>query len=223
MDARTRNPRGEGERLRATLLDVATDLLAEVRDVERLSVRAVTSRAGVSPTALYLHFADKDALVEAIEERCFHALAERLVTAREAHADDPWAGLRAMGGAYLAFAREQPGWYGVCFQTGTHDDVVGEVWDAHPTARIGMDVFGLLVDQVSRCTGVDAEGAFGRATILWAALHGRALVANALPGFPFPAEDDWVALLAGGWAGGDAPGAGAQAPSGNPASARMPG
>lgn len=210
MEARTRNPRGEGERLREALLDVATDLLGEVRDVDRLSIRAVTSRAGVSPTALYLHFADKDALVEAIEARCFVALGERLEAARDAHPDDPWDGLRAMGGAYLTFAREQPGWYGVCFQVGTHEDVVGKVWDEHPTARIGMGVFGLLVTQIARCSGADERTAYERATVLWAALHGRASVVNAMPGFPFPDEDTWIALLGDAWGGpsgvGDAEG-----------------
>lgn len=200
VEARTRNPRGEGERLRATLLDVATELLGEVQDVDRLSVRAVTARAGVSPTALYLHFADKDALVEAIEERCFAALSARLVAARDLHPDDPSAGLRAMGDAYLRFAREEPGWYGVCFQTGSDPDVVGDRWDAHPTARIGMGVFALLVEQVARCTGADERTSFDRATVLWAALHGRATVLNALPGFPFADEAAWVAMLADGFA-----------------------
>lgn len=223
MEARTRNPRGEGERLRETLLDVATDLLAEVRDVDRLSVRAVTARAGVSPTALYLHFADKDALVGAIEARCFVALGQRLSAARDAHPDDPWAGLRAMGGAYLAFAREEPGWYGVCFQTATHEHVVGKDWDDHPTARIGMDVFGLLVAQVSRCTGADERAAFDRATVLWAALHGRASVVNAMPGFPFADEDAWIALLADGWAGSGAEAPGAGVPGAGAPGAGVPG
>jgi AcrR family transcriptional regulator len=216
VEARTRNPRGEGDRLRATLLDVATELLAEVRDVERLSVRAVTAKAGVSPTALYLHFADKDALVVAIEERCFAALRARLEVARDAHPDDPWAGLRAMGGAYLTFAREDPGWYGVCFQAGGHEDVVGDAWDAHPTTGVGMDVFGLLVTQVVRCSGLDEAAAFDRATVLWAALHGRSSLLAAMPGFPFADEDRWLTLLTGGWGtdGGGSAGRGAAPPSG---------
>ena len=64
--ARTRNPRGQGERLRAALMDAARELLLELGDQDKLSVRAVTARAGVSPNALYLHFADKDALISAV-------------------------------------------------------------------------------------------------------------------------------------------------------------
>lgn len=203
VEARTRNPRGEGERLRGALLEVATELLAEVGDVERLSVRAVTRRAGVSPTALYLHFADKDALVAAIKARCFTALRDRLEAARDAHPDDPWDALRAMGAAYLGFARERPGWYGVCFQVEYHRELVDEAWDAHPTAQVGMAVFGVLVAQVARAAELDGQEAFDRATVLWAALHGRASVLLAMPGFPMAEEERWIGLLADGWAAAD--------------------
>lgn len=199
VEARTRNPRGEGERLRGALLEVATELLAEVGDVERLSVRAVTRRVGVSPSALYLHFPDKDALVAAIKERCFAALRDRLEAARDAHPDDPAAGLRAMGHAYLAFARERSGWYDVCFQVEYHRELKDDAWDAHPTARVGMAVFAVLVAQVARVTGLGETAAFDRATVLWAALHGRASVLLAMPGFPIAPEERWIALLAEGW------------------------
>ena len=63
---RARNPRGQGERLRLTLLDAARELLLELGDQDKLSVRAVTARAGVTPNALYLHFAGKDDLLSAV-------------------------------------------------------------------------------------------------------------------------------------------------------------
>ena len=63
---RPRNPRGQGERLRTTLMDAARELLLELGDQDKLSVRAITARAGVSPNALYLHFADKDELLSAL-------------------------------------------------------------------------------------------------------------------------------------------------------------
>ena len=64
--SRSPNPRGQGERLRTALLDAARDLLLELGDQSKLSVRAVTARAGVTPNALYLHFADKEALLRAV-------------------------------------------------------------------------------------------------------------------------------------------------------------
>src|ERR1700722_9362418 len=65
-NARTRNPRGQGDRLRTSLIEAARELLLELGDQSKLSVRSVTARAGVSPNALYIHFATKDELLDAV-------------------------------------------------------------------------------------------------------------------------------------------------------------
>ncbi|MGE4427381.1 MAG: TetR/AcrR family transcriptional regulator [Solirubrobacteraceae bacterium] len=222
MEARVRNPRGEGERLRDVLLDAATDLLAELHDVDAMSVRAVTRRAGVSPTAMYLHFADKDELVTATKSRCFTALRDRIDAAAErTAADDPTVRLRAMGAAYLAFAREQPGWYAVCFHTRfghapdgcavaeapvtepatTGSAVAGQApggGDAAATPADdgpGMDVFARLVEAVASCGIGDEPRALTVATVLWSALHGRVALERAMPDFPFPDEEPWIDRL----------------------------
>lgn len=208
MAVRPRSPRGEGERLRATLLDVATQMLSEVHDIDRLSIRGVTARAGVSPTALYIHFADKDALVEAIKQRCFTALRE-WVEAAGRDAADPRARLMTMGQAYLAFARERPGWYAVCFQTrfGKQQE------ESRPPDRDSEDaealVFLDLIDAVAAAyEGMDEQEVYEVATILWTALHGRASLMQAMPACPLPPEDVWLrrlALVVGGGAGASPP------------------
>ena len=80
---RERNPRGQGDRLRADLLDATVDLIAETGSVDGVSLRAAAKRAGVSPMAVYNHFEDKDALLEAAVEHCWDefqaALAEAMV------------------------------------------------------------------------------------------------------------------------------------------------
>jgi len=189
--ARVRNQRGEGDRLRAALLEAAGDLLAEAQDIDELSVRAVTARAGVSPTALYLHFADKEELVVAVKTSCFEALGEVLRRAEAAYEGDPQAQLRAMGRAYLRFAREQPGRYAILFHT-QHTPAQPRRKRRKPV--VGLDVFELVVAAVARCRGDDAD-AFEIAVALWMALHGRALAVGALPGFPFPDEERFVDLL----------------------------
>src|ERR1700677_473552 len=64
--ARKRNPRGQGDQLRTALMEAARELLLELGDQDKVSVRAVTARAGVSPNALYIHFATKDELLDAV-------------------------------------------------------------------------------------------------------------------------------------------------------------
>jgi AcrR family transcriptional regulator len=189
---RARNQRGEGERLRTALLDAASELLGESQDVEQLSVRAVTARAGVSPTALYLHFADKDELTAAVKARCFAALAAVLREAEAEHEGDRFAQMRAMGLAYLRFAHEQPGQYAILFQT--HIPKAGAPPDLHGAGGTGIECFDLLVGAVTRCIDDDTDPV-ELSILLWMALHGRAAVRSALPSFPFPEEERYVDLM----------------------------
>ena len=156
---RGRNPRGEGERLRATLLDAATDLIAESENPENVSVRAITRRAGVSPTALYLHFENREELFIAVSEACFAELGDAMCAAGEGAGDDPREQLVAMGHAYLRFARERPGHYAVLFQR----HITPEPEDDEP--KVGMHVFESLVEVVRAC-GVPDDAAFDYGVLL---------------------------------------------------------
>src|ERR1700733_13200573 len=102
---RTRNPRGQGERLRAVLMDAARELLLELGDQDKLSVRGVTARAGVSPNALYLHFADREELLSAVIIASYAELRAFLRAAVPEDAD-PTEQLRALARAYLDFAAQ---------------------------------------------------------------------------------------------------------------------
>lgn len=111
---RTRNPKGRGDRLRVELLDAAADLIAELGSVDRVALRAVAGRAGVSPTAVYRHFDDHDDLMSAAVTHCWQQFAAALAH-DPAEADDPHARFAAMGAAYLDFAAREPGKYAVLF------------------------------------------------------------------------------------------------------------
>jgi AcrR family transcriptional regulator len=191
MSTRVRNQRGEGERLRTSLLDAAAEMLVETHDLDQLSVRAVTARAGVSPTALYLHFADKEALIHAVKQRCVIALGDVLREAELEHDGDPLAQARGMGLGYLRFAREQPGQYAILFQIPKAAPQPGAGFDG-----VGAECFGLLVNAVTRCIGQrkDADP-FETSVLLWMALHGRATLLPAMPGFPLPDEERYVDVL----------------------------
>jgi AcrR family transcriptional regulator len=185
---RGRNPRGEGDRLRAALLEAATELLAESEDPENVSVRAVTRRAGVSPTALYLHFENREQLFREVSDECFAQLHSVMCAAGEGAGAEPRDQLVAMGHAYLRFAREHPGHYAVLFQRHITPAPDGD------ERKIGMDVFESLVAVVRRA-GIPDDEAFDYGVLLWMALHGRAAVPSAMPDFPFPDEARYVELL----------------------------
>lgn len=107
---RRRAPRGSGEQLRDEILDATTELLLETGHAKAVSIRAVAQRVGVTPPSIYLHFADKDALLDAVCARYFEKLDQEM---QRVTADQPstMEVLRAQGLTYVRFARENPELY----------------------------------------------------------------------------------------------------------------
>src|SRR5258706_3429757 len=87
--------------LPAALLQAAGKIL-EKEGVEALTVRALTRRAGVSHTAPYRHFPDREALLAALAAEGYAMLGSAQREAAATH------GLRGMGEAYVRFALEHP-------------------------------------------------------------------------------------------------------------------
>jgi AcrR family transcriptional regulator len=80
--------------------------------MEGLSLRKVASDVHLTPMAIYRHFADKEALVEALVLDALDRWAERVEGIPE---QDPIAWLEAAGDEFLAFALEEPRRFEVAF------------------------------------------------------------------------------------------------------------
>jgi AcrR family transcriptional regulator len=181
---RRRAPRGEGERLRDEILAATERLLVATGDVDGVSIRAIADAVGVTPPSIYLHFADKDALVNAVCERHFRELDRVSAEATEG-ITDPVAALRAMGTAYVRFGVEHPEEYRILFMS-RHTDAPSA---AYLERLKGLSGFEHLVAAVQRCmdAGTFAAGdAFAVACTLWAAVHGITSLLIAKPNFPWP-------------------------------------
>lgn len=179
---RRRNPHGEGSRLRQELIAAAAQQLAEAGD-DGLSLRGVAREVGIAAPSVYLHFASKEALLQAVLAEHFQAL-KRSIQEAAARAVGPAAKLRAGCLAYCRFAEEQPGPYRVLF--GTPPPLpASEPGQAKP----GMDAFATLVDGIAE--GMDAGvvppgDPFVVATGVWTALHGVVSLRRAMTDFPWP-------------------------------------
>jgi AcrR family transcriptional regulator len=90
----------------------AARAVLENEGIEGLTIRRVARRAQLSPMALYRHFADKDALLDALME---DGLAEWERIVRGIRAPDPLEWLMALGEAHLDFALKQPHRYDAAF------------------------------------------------------------------------------------------------------------
>jgi len=89
--------------LRAALLAEAERTLRE-QGIEALSLRDLARQAGVSHAAPRRHFADRQALLDALAEAGFARLGEEMRAAVEDADDDYQARLRAAATAYVRFA-----------------------------------------------------------------------------------------------------------------------
>ncbi|MGY1821948.1 TetR/AcrR family transcriptional regulator [Geodermatophilus sp. SYSU D00079] len=164
-------PRTPG-RLRADLVAAAAALIERTGAVEAVTLRAVAREAGVSAPAVYGHFADLDALVDAVLEEGFLAL-RAAIEAAVAGVADPVERLVAGCRAYVAAGLAAPARYRAMFQG---RQVPG-----------GAGAFDVLVDAVTACQ--EAGRSAGRdarrdATLVWTALHGVVTLRAAGVGAP---------------------------------------
>ena len=179
-----------GDLRRALLLEAVRTIHAE--GAVALTLRGVGDRLGVSRTALYRHFADKQALLDEVAAEGFRMLRAAL---HEAWGTGGRAGFDAMGIAYVHFAVAHPSHYRVMFGglAARHEASPADAEGAGESA----DAFQVLVDAIV------AEQAAGRvrredpqalALYIWAMVHGVAMLA--LDGLlPPPTTPDVLARL----------------------------
>ena len=99
--------------LRRALLEEAVRTI-DADGVDALTLRAVGERLGVSRTALYRHFADKNALLATVAREGFRTFRLELLDAWR-RAGQGRTGFEAMGRAYVRFAMSHPSHYRVMF------------------------------------------------------------------------------------------------------------
>ncbi|GEE04183.1 hypothetical protein nbrc107696_46290 [Gordonia spumicola] len=105
MAPRPRSPRGSGEQLADEIIAATTDLLMELGSGDAVSIRAVAQRVGVTPPSIYLHFQDKDALLDAVCAHYYERFDDVMMAAGEG-IDYLWERAVAQGIAYVRFAIE---------------------------------------------------------------------------------------------------------------------
>jgi AcrR family transcriptional regulator len=97
---------------RERILSIAIQEL-ESQGLQALSLRAVGQKAGITPMAVYRHFADKADLLQALGE---HAFSRWQARAQAAGAVTPLlARLEAVGTAFVDFALDEPALFDAAF------------------------------------------------------------------------------------------------------------
>jgi AcrR family transcriptional regulator len=183
--------------LRQQIIDAARELL--VRDgYEKLSMRKVAERIDYSPTAIYLHFKDKQELVSSLCDETFSRLARELESLPEEFRD-PVIRLRKGLERYIAFGLAHPDHYLAAFVL----PMPGHMGPARKAESMssessGMRAFACLRDGI-------AEGVKARklrkvnpdvaARAAWAAIHGITSLLIVHDTFPWGDQKAVIAAL----------------------------
>jgi AcrR family transcriptional regulator len=177
----------ERDAVRTSILDAARELFA-AQGYEGVSMRAIAEKIEYSPTVIYQHFTDKEALLKELCYEDFHKLAEALQCALAI--TDPIERLRQCGFEYVKFAMAYPNHYRLMFMTpypvDEHDDETAE-----DKGNPEHDAYALVRHLVQMAA---SEGALRDAhadpdlvaQTLWAGLHGVIALEIAL------ACNDWT-------------------------------
>lgn len=162
------------QQLRQQILDAAREILVK-QGFEALSMRKVADRIEYSPTAIYLHFKDKRALVVELCEETFARLVREMETL-PTESKDPLVCLRRGLERYIRFGLKYPQHYLAAFVIPSDfaDDEVSRHKLQDPESN-GMRALGILRQVVAdgvrlkKLKPVDVDIA---TRALWAGVHG---------------------------------------------------
>jgi AcrR family transcriptional regulator len=145
----------------------------QAQGVSHLTLRTVGGRLGVSRSALYRHFADKQALLAAVGCEGFRMLRQAIADAWERNGRGR-AGFEAMGRAYVQFAVAHPSHYRVIFggfieSAKKDENFIGE---ARAAFQVLVDA---LVDQQNAGL-IRRDDPVLMARFVWAVVHGISLL-----------------------------------------------
>jgi AcrR family transcriptional regulator len=166
--------------LRDEILDATTELLLETGHAKAVSIRSVAERVGVTPPSIYLHFKDKDALLDAVCARYFEKLDEemqRTVVGQTSALDV----LRAQGQAYVRFALQTPELYRIATMSeGRPGSDVDMTLNSSAFMHMRASVQALIDEGI-----YTAGDATQIALEMWTAAHGVAALLIAKPYLPW--------------------------------------
>jgi AcrR family transcriptional regulator len=162
----------------------ASITLAREGGPDRVILREAARAAGVSHSAAYRHFTDREALLAEVSRFARSELAAAMAQ-RIHRTNDPRKRLRAVGTAYIDFALTQPGLFRTAFIS--HPATSSSAAPPEATAAVvePFDILSQVLDEALAAGLVDPRRRRGAEIAVWSAVHG--LAALFLDG-PLPAD-----------------------------------
>jgi AcrR family transcriptional regulator len=191
MGVKERREREKSE-TRDKILDAARELFV-TEGYEGVSMRKVAERIEYSPTAIYVHFADKQDLFRELCHQDYARLAE--VFRSSVISSDPVERLKQIGAIYIDFGTRYPNHYKFMFMTPHPPHEPDEV-DREMMGNPEMDAYAFLKWAVQQaldagCFREELKDGPLISQTLWASVHGVISLNIAKGGDPWV---DWRPL-----------------------------
>jgi AcrR family transcriptional regulator len=160
--------------------------LARSGGPDAVVLREATRIVGVAPNAAYRHFADRDELLAAVCGEAMRQLAARMaagVAAVPGERGEPSAArarLGAIGVAYLAFAREEPGLFATAFAV-PQQHRYAEPDSATGPERTPLDHLRAQLDELVEAEVIESSRRPGLEYPIWSGVHGLAVLTGQGP------------------------------------------
>jgi AcrR family transcriptional regulator len=172
MGVKERREREKSE-TRDKILDAARELFVS-EGYEGVSMRKVAEKIEYSPTAIYVHFADKNELFRELCHQDYATLAQ--VFQSSAMPTDPIERLRQIGAIYVDFGIRNPNHYKFLFMT-THPAHEPDEVDREMMGNPEKDAYAFLNWAVQQamdagCFREELQDANLISQTLWAGVHG---------------------------------------------------
>lgn len=173
-----RRPRGA---VRDGLVAAGVEL-ARTGGPDAVVLREATRMVGVVPNAAYRHFADRGELLAAVCAAAMRELADRMAAGisrvRGRHGDPAAARRRlgAVGTAYLAFARAEPGLFATAFAVPREHPYDDTEEDRTPLGHLRA-----VLDELVTAGVLDPKRREGIEYPIWSTVHGLAVLTEQGP------------------------------------------
>src|ERR1700693_2397120 len=185
-----RKRKGEGLQRRAEILDAAKQLFVE-EGYAATTIRRIAAKLGVSSTALYVYFPDKDAILVEICDATFAGLIVELDEVRSG-STDPLVALTKSLERYIRFGLEHPNEYELIFGTRRAKELQKLKTE---NENLGMQACGRFyecVDAVVRAGLTNVSDTRRLTQQLWAAIHGLVVLLLLRSEFPWTELDSLI-------------------------------
>lgn len=192
----SRKAKGDGYLRRAEILEAAERIFV-VEGYEGATIRKIADEVGVSSTALYMHFPDKNAILHEISERTIEVLLQRN---REIAGKpiDAVVRLRMMLDAYMRWGLEHPNAYQVVYSLVRPPAAAAVLVGGVDQGAQSYEAFAGVVREIAAAGRLRSGSGDSAAQALWMSCHGVVALLTSRPGFPWAGREELIQVTLDG-------------------------